>query len=123
MEIFMRLVRYLDPAGQTHLGREHAGGDITRVDGDLFGPLKDTGKKADALKRLAPLVPRDILCIGLNYRRHAEEGNQPIPKFPVLFIKNSGALQNPGDPIVLPRVLKSDAVDYECELAVVIGKR
>lgn len=118
----MRLVRYIDSSGSQHYGRQQPDGAVTRVEGDLFGALSDSGKKADVKKLLAPLVPRDILCIGLNYRRHAEEGNQPIPKWPVLFIKNSGALQNPGDPIVLPRVLKSDAVDYECELAVVIGK-
>lgn len=60
---------------------------------------------------LAPIEPRDILCIGLNYRKHAAEGNQPIPDWPVVFMKNSGTLQNPGDPIVFPRRLKSDAVD------------
>jgi hypothetical protein len=54
-------------------------------------------------KVLAPLEPRDIICIGLNYRKHAMEGNLPIPEFPVVFMKNSGALQNPNDPIVLPR--------------------
>ena len=74
-------------------------------------------------KLLAPVVPTAILCIGLNYRRHAAEGNAPIPKWPVLFMKSPGAVQNPGDPIVLPRHLASDQVDYECELAVVIGRR
>jgi 2-keto-4-pentenoate hydratase/2-oxohepta-3-ene-1,7-dioic acid hydratase in catechol pathway len=68
------------------------------------------------------VVPADIFCIGLNYRKHAEEGKQPIPEQPVLFMKASSAVQNPGDPIVLPRRLRSDAVDYECELAVVIGR-
>ncbi len=62
------------------------------------------------------------MCIGLNYRKHAAEGNQAIPEFPVLFMKNSGSVQNPSDPIVLPRKLRSDKVDYECELAVIIGK-
>jgi len=51
------------------------------------------------------------------------EGNATIPERPVLFLKATTALQNPGDPIVLPRHLRSDEVDYECELAVVIGKR
>ena len=95
----------------------------SRASGDIFDAFTDTGAKADVSKLLAPLVPRNILCIGLNYRRHAEEGRQPIPKFPVLFIKNSAAVQNPTDPIVLPRVLRSDKVDYECELAVIIGKQ
>jgi 2-keto-4-pentenoate hydratase/2-oxohepta-3-ene-1,7-dioic acid hydratase in catechol pathway len=63
-----------------------------------------------------------MLCIGLNYRQHAAESNAPLPEFPVLFFKNPSALQHPGEPIVLPRWLKSTKVDYECELAVVIGK-
>jgi 2-keto-4-pentenoate hydratase/2-oxohepta-3-ene-1,7-dioic acid hydratase in catechol pathway len=71
---------------------------------------------------LAPIAPVAILCIGLNYRRHAAEGGSPIPRWPVLFMKAPAAVQNPGDPILLPRHLKSTQVDYECELAVVIGK-
>ena len=67
--------------------------------------------------------PSKIVCIGLNYKQHAAESGAEPPAHPVLFLKNSGALQNPGDPIVLPRKLRSDEVDYECELAVVIGRR
>ena len=58
----------------------------------------------------------------MNYRRHAAEGNLPEPQQPIVFMKLPGAIQNPGDPIVLPRHLRSDEVDFECELAVVIGK-
>jgi 2-keto-4-pentenoate hydratase/2-oxohepta-3-ene-1,7-dioic acid hydratase in catechol pathway len=74
-------------------------------------------------KLLAPLNPTAILCIGLNYRKHAEETGAPLPEFPVLFMKNPAAVQNPGDPIELPQHLKSEQVDWECELAVVIGKK
>lgn len=118
----MKLVRYADAGGRIHHGCLHPDGSTTVVEGDLFGTYRDSGTPADVAKRLAPIVPADILCIGLNYRRHAEEGKQPIPEWPVLFMKSGGTLQNPGDPIVLPRHLRSDAVDYECELAVVIGK-
>ncbi|MEI7685204.1 MAG: fumarylacetoacetate hydrolase family protein [Planctomycetota bacterium] len=118
----MRIVRYLDVQGRTQWGAQQADGGVTRVDGDIFGAFADSGAQAQISKLLAPIVPGNILCIGLNYRRHAEEGKQAIPKFPVLFFKNSAALQNPGDPIVLPRVSNSGKVDYECELAVVIGK-
>jgi 2-keto-4-pentenoate hydratase/2-oxohepta-3-ene-1,7-dioic acid hydratase in catechol pathway len=62
------------------------------------------------------------MCIGANYRRHAEELQLPIPEYPMLFMKNPAAVQNPGDPIELPRRMRSDQVDYECELAVVIGR-
>ncbi len=117
----MKIVRF-ESAGKIHHGRQHSDGRVTRLEGDLFGYHTDTGETIKVEKLLAPVDPRDILCIGLNYRKHAEEGKQAIPENPVLFFKNSGTLQNPGDPIVLPRKLKSDQVDYECELAVVIGK-
>ena len=71
-------------------------------------------------KLLAPIVPTDILCIGLNYREHAAESGSPVPRVPMLFIKSSNTLNNPGDPILIPRL--SSQVDYEAELAVVIGK-
>ena len=116
----MRIVRILAADG-VHFGREHADGRITRLAGDIWREPHDTGA-ALAGKRLAPVEPRDILCVGLNYRRHAEEGKAEIPQHPVLFLKNSGSVQNPDDPIRLPRVLRSDQVDYECELAVVIGR-
>ena len=117
----MKIIRFLDARGE-QFGRQHDDGRVTLLTGDLFGSLNDTGELATAEELLAPLEPRDILCIGLNYRKHAEEGGQEPPEHPVLFMKNVGAVQNPGDPIVLPRVLRSDSVDYECELAVVIGK-
>lgn len=119
----MRIIRYEDVAGQSKLAAERPDGSTLEIEGDLLGSYRVTDRKADVRKRLAPLIPTAILCIGLNYRRHAAEGNAPIPKWPVLFMKSPGALQNPGDPIYLPRHLKSDEVDYECELAVVIGKR
>jgi 2-keto-4-pentenoate hydratase/2-oxohepta-3-ene-1,7-dioic acid hydratase in catechol pathway len=117
----MRIARYTDTAGAIQFGREHAGGSITRLEGQLFGDLNDTGEPADVAQRLTPLAPCDIYCIGLNYARHAEEGGKPIPENPVVFMKSSAAVQHPNAPIVLPRKLRSDRVDYECELAVVIG--
>jgi 2-keto-4-pentenoate hydratase/2-oxohepta-3-ene-1,7-dioic acid hydratase in catechol pathway len=118
----MKLIRYKDGAGVIHYGRQHEDGRTTRIEGDILASSRDTGETANVVKTLAPIEPRDIICIGLNYRKHAEEGKQAIPDQPVVFMKNSGSIQNPGDPIVLPRQLRSDAVDYECELAVVIGE-
>jgi 2-keto-4-pentenoate hydratase/2-oxohepta-3-ene-1,7-dioic acid hydratase in catechol pathway len=119
----MKIARYQDRDGNVHFGQLHEPSRITRLDGDLYSGLHDTGQVAEVAKRLAPLVPVDIICIGLNYRKHAEEGGKPLPEFPVVFMKNIGTLLHPGDPIVLPRRLRSDAVDFECELAVVIGRR
>jgi len=118
----MKIIRYQDAAGKVHFGRSHDSGATTRIEGELFGSYRDTGDTADVAKVLAPIAPTDIVCIGLNYRRHAAEGNQPIPEYPIVFMKTTSTLQHPGDPILLPTKLKSDAVDYECELAVIIGK-
>ncbi len=119
----MKIVRIQDPDGKTLLGVDHGDGRTTRLEGDLFGKHRDTGETVTVAKLLAPLVPTDVLCIGLNYRKHAAEGNNPLPERPLVFMKTSSAVQNPNDPIVLPRRLRSDEVDYECELAVVIGRR
>ena len=101
----MKIIRFLS-AGRERLGRLHDDGHATLLEGELFAGLHDTGHGVAVDKLLAPLEPRDILCVGLNYKRHAVEGNAAIPTHPVLFMKNSGAVQNPGDPIVLPRVLQ-----------------
>ena len=118
----MKIVRYQDFQQAVHYGLRHADGSTTRLTGDVFDQPVDSGEKAEVVKLLAPIDPTDILCIGLNYRRHAEEGKQPVPEHPVVFMKTSSAVQHPEEPIVLPRKLRSDAVDYECELAVVIGR-
>jgi 2,4-diketo-3-deoxy-L-fuconate hydrolase len=65
--------------------------------------------------------PGKLICIGLNYRDHAAESKMPIPERPVVFSKFSTAVIAPGEPVVLPRT--SSQVDYEAELAVVIGRR
>ena len=118
----MKIIRFQDSQGNIQYGCQHDNTTATVLSGDIYTVPSDTGQTADVAKLLSPIMPTDILCIGLNYRRHAEEGNAALPERPILFMKNLGAVQNPGDPIKLPRNLRSDRVDYECELAVVIGK-
>ncbi len=118
----MKITRFQDPSGQVQHGCLHEDGSTTLLEGSPLGECHDTGQPAEVHKLLAPIEPVDILCIGLNYAKHAAEGGKPCPEFPVLFMKSTGAVQNPGDPIVLPRGLRSDRVDYECELVVVIGR-
>jgi len=91
-----------------------AGADNVREAGDPIG-LRD----AD----LAPVVPRPskIICLGLNYRSHIEEMGAELPKFPTLFAKFPSALIGARDPIQLPQ--ESNSVDWEGELAFVIGRR
>jgi len=65
--------------------------------------------------------PGKIICVGLNYRDHAEEQGVDLPKEPLFFAKYTTALIGPGDPIVIPSVVTQ--CDYEAELGVVIGER
>ena len=118
----MKIVRYLDPSGAISYGAEQPSGQTVRIEGDIFAKFQATNEPAQVAKRLAPIVPAAMLCIGLNYKHHAAESKAPIPEYPVLFAKNPGALNHPGEPIAIPRHLRSDEVDYECELAVVIGR-
>jgi 2-keto-4-pentenoate hydratase/2-oxohepta-3-ene-1,7-dioic acid hydratase in catechol pathway len=120
----VRIIRYQSPTGEIGYAQEHLDGTATKLrGGNLFDGLTPTGDTAPIARTLAPLEPTALLCIGLNYRQHAAESNAPLPQFPVLFFKNPSALQHPGEPIILPRWLVSTKVDYECELAVVIGKK
>jgi len=118
----MKIIRYTDSALQIHCGALNPDGTACRIAGDIFGEFTVTSETADVKKLLAPIVPTSILCIGLNYRQHAAETGATVPEYPVLFTKGINTLQNPGDPICIPTYLRSDEVDYECELAVVIGK-
>jgi 2-keto-4-pentenoate hydratase/2-oxohepta-3-ene-1,7-dioic acid hydratase in catechol pathway len=117
----MKIVRYLDRAGRAHYGSEE-GGLVRRIEGDIFGDHAVTETAAEIVSVLAPVEVKQILGIGLNYRRHAEETNAKIPEYPILFFKGVNAVQNPGEPIIIPGHLPSVEVDYECELAVVIGR-
>ncbi|MSU60092.1 MAG: FAA hydrolase family protein [Pedosphaera sp.] len=119
----MKIIRYLDDSGAIKFAAGQSIETACEVAGDIFGPHEITNRPADVKKLLAPIAPVAILCIGLNYRKHAEETKAKLPQFPVLFMKSPGAVQNPGDAIELPTRLKSSQVDYECELAVVIGSR
>ena len=118
----MKIIRYQDSKGTVRYAARQPNGTALAITGDIFSAFEVTKEPAEVEKLLAPVAPAAFFCIGLNYRRHAEEGKAQLPQFPVLFMKNPAAVQNPGDPIVLPRHLRSDEVDYECELAVVIGK-
>lgn len=118
----MKIIRCQEPNGNVCHAALQADGTALAIEGDIFGAHTITERVVTVAKLLAPVVPTNILCIGLNYRKHAEEGGKPVPEKPVLFIKLTSAVQHPGAPIELPRHLRSDKVDYECELAVVIGR-
>lgn len=118
----MKIIRYSDPSGTIRYAAETAPGRHQVLKGDPYGTREVTQEVAKIGQLLAPVVPSQILGIGLNYRQHAAESGMKAPVFPVLFFKGVNTVQNPGAPIVLPRKLASHEVDYECELAVVIGR-
>jgi 2-keto-4-pentenoate hydratase/2-oxohepta-3-ene-1,7-dioic acid hydratase in catechol pathway len=97
-----------------------AGGDLKRV-GDRAASAPAVGRVEELL--LGPPIPDPdkILCLGLNYREHASEAVMEVPAAPILFAKFRNALVGSGAPVELPAA--SAKVDYEGELAVVIGRR
>jgi ureidoglycolate lyase len=134
----MKLLRY-GPPGQEKPGILDRDGRIR----DLSGAVSDIGpetlapvsldklRKLDPGKlpaisgtpRIGPCVARvpKLLCVGLNYRRHAEETNSPIPKEPILFMKSTTAISGPNDDVIIPKGSKK--TDWEVELGIVIGTK
>ena len=98
--------------------------DVLIKDKEAFAGARDKGwlvPSRDAYWFAPVPRPGKIICIGLNYRDHAAESKMAIPEKPVVFSKFSTAVIAPGEPVVLPST--SQQVDYEAELAVVIGRR
>ena len=119
----MRIIRFTDDKEQIRYGRNYDNDTAEMLEGDLFAGIKETGQSCRVKKILAPVVPPVVFGIGLNYHRHAQETGMEAPKYPVLFMKNPAAVTNPGDPILLhASCMEPPEVDYETELAVIIGK-
>lgn len=117
----MRIARFQDARGVVGYGIAQPNGSFNIADGCPFaGTLKDTGRAAAPKVFLPPVEPKALICIGLNYRAHADELKLPYPKNPVVFIKPLTAACGHGAEVVKPRM--SVKMDYEVELAVVIGK-
>ncbi len=97
--------------------------EISVINGDIFSDYEVTNEKVskNEVKLLAPTEPSKVVCIGLNYVDHAKELNLTLPKEPLMFIKPSTSVIGPNDDVVYPEV--SSRVEYEAELAIVIGKR
>ncbi len=118
----MKIIRFEDPSGIEHSGVWISADKAKRIEGDLFAQYHVTEDILPIARLKAPLQPAQIIGVGLNYRRHAEESGMAIPELPVIFMKSLNTVQHPGEPIRLPRQLVSEEVDYECELAIIIGR-
>lgn len=99
------------------------GDTIKRLEGDIFSEYKVTGEsyQLSEIRLLAPVMPSKIVAVGINYRDHATEMKLELQEDPVLFIKPATAVIGPEDNIIMPQMSKQ--VDYEAELALVIGKK
>lgn len=115
----MRIIHFLS-ANRMLLGTPIDDRTAFRIEGSLLDSMKLTNERVPIDKLMSPLVPTDILCIGLNYREHAAEGKFTVPENPMLFIKAGNTLNDPFGPIQIPK--RSTQIDYEGELVVVIGK-
>ncbi len=118
----MRLLRFRY-GDRIATGAVDAGSDEVRVlKGTFFEDPLPTGEvvPVDDVHLLAPILPSKLVCVGKNYAAHAAEFGMDVPEEPLLFLKPSTAVIGPNDPIRLLPV--SERVDYEGELAVVIGR-
>jgi len=117
----VKLIRHLSATGPAYAALQ-ADGSARTVTGDIFGDFRVTDQVVKPGKLLAPLKPATIICIGLNYAKHAAEGGKPPPERPMWFMKLPGAVQHPGEPIRIPAKQASTRVDYEAELTIVLGR-
>jgi len=122
----MKIIRFVSDIGAEHVfyGVVDSPDDKTArcIDGSIFGKFNVTTEEINIKKLLPPVLPPNILGIGLNYKRHADETGIKYPKIPVMFLKATGTIVGPRDPIILPAA-GPDQVDFEAELAIVIKKR
>ena len=121
---YVRIARIAHPGGVAFVTVEGEGDDLVarEVADHPFGTPTFTGKSfplAD-VRLLAPILPSKVICIGKNYADHAREMGGEPPANPVMFLKPSTAVVGPNSPIKLPA--DSSRVDYEGELAAVIGR-
>ncbi len=116
----MRIVRY-SHQGEVGFGVQEDE-TVAAISPHPFGAFEYTGQRLPAaeVRLLAPVLPSKVVAVGRNYAEHARELGNEVPAEPVLFLKPSTSVIGPGDPIVRPEGVGQ--VDYEGELAVIVGK-
>lgn len=120
----MKLIRFVSDDDRIYHGVAITPEDKSArlIKGSIFEKFSLSETSAVIKKILPPVQPPNIIGIGLNYTGHADETGIQYPEIPVMFLKGTNAVNGYRDPIVLPKA-GADQVDYEAELAVVIGKR
>lgn len=119
----MKVARFLDTDDNICTGVVAGPGSARLIKGNIFEDYIITDREVRIKRLLSPIHPAAILCIGLNYRMHANETGMDIPKNPVLFMKNPASVTGPDSDIEIPfSCIDPLQVDYEVELCVIIGK-
>lgn len=118
----MRIARFLTDEGRTLTGRLVDERYAQPIDGDLFGRHVFSREPVPVARLLAPVQPPNIFAIGRNYAAHAAETGSRLPEAPLIFMKATTSVLDPGGTIELP-TSAPDEVDFEAELAIVIGRR
>ena len=119
----MEIIRFIAPDHRTCWGHDLGNNTAALLTGDPFTGLAETGKRAFVERLLPPVAPRAIFCMGLNYKAHAAEVGMELPPHPAVFMKNPASALGHAAPVLIPKVCRQrPEVDYEAELAVVIGK-
>ncbi|MBU0972035.1 MAG: fumarylacetoacetate hydrolase family protein [Proteobacteria bacterium] len=117
----MQMIRFMTPDHGPVFGIGYDGHTASLLAGDIFSDFTDTGRRVAVQTLLPPIQPTAIFCIGLNYRQHAEETGLKIPQYPVVFMKNPGAVAAHGQAIEIPVSCSNvPEVDYEAELGVIL---
>lgn len=120
----MQIVRFRDESGEIHWGKRISGTQTKLLKGTPFDPsFTVTSDTRECRELLAPVDPVNIYCIGKNYADHARETGSLVSERPVVFMKPTSATQDPDKAIRLPEAtLEKPGVDFEGELAVIIGR-
>jgi len=119
----MRIARVAAPDGSVHHAEPASEPDLFfALEGSWSDGFRKSGRAIEKGRLLSPIEPAAVYAIGLNYRDHAAETGAPLPEYPVLFFKNPRAVIGPDEPVRLPRHLRSDEVDAEAELAIVLAR-
>jgi len=120
----MKIVRFITEGGEVVQGSFNARtpGEASVLDGDIFGHMTATARVERIATFLPPVDPPNIIALGLNYGKHADETGILRPEQPVMFLKATTSALGHGGTVLLPAA-GPDEIDFEAELAIIIGKK
>ncbi len=120
----MKIVRFISEDQKAYTGviENFESNNALIIEGDIFDDFSIKDEQKRVVTYLPPLLPANIFCLGLNYARHIAETGAKLPSQPVIFLKSTNTVCAHQQPIIIPEACAENEVDYEAELAIVIGK-